>query len=439
MARRRQPGEDETVPDVNVDDTAKQYVRNNVFPSVPNTPMYGTHEDLHWHWDKKTRRYVTSGVRQNNRVYGTAHWSQVWTTDKDIGTDYKAVHSDAEPLSEKQWEKRNEYSHRYDVISFGQRLGSGSFGTVWKVLCRLKNDQAAQPEFFACKIIKPNAGKSPVSIATMMKLLMDVNTGMMVSWMTRYGQTQPNLIPYLDVITIPDSHTRFPYSAMLILMPICQGDLTDILGIFAPNYLPHQLIQLWMNHICNGLKYLHDNDIVHLDIKPCNILVRFANPATHLTRQSVEHHMNVAEAMTFLLTDYGLAKMHLHGEGLAITQSVGTLPFMSRELILLKECKGPPIPVLTKPCDIYALGVTLFMCRTTPMEWKTFTDNRGIPKHMAGIIRDRPTMAEIDRHFTLLIHGMTRNEPNQRSIIKAVLQHPYLNPVQAGQAEQPNP
>ena len=48
--------------------------------------------------------------------------------------------------------------------------------------------------------------------------------------------------------------------------------------------------------------------------------------------------MHIPKAMTFLLTDYGLAKMHLHSEGLAITQSVGTLPFMSRELILLKEC-----------------------------------------------------------------------------------------------------
>ena len=74
--------------------------------------------------------------------------------------------------------------------------------------------------------------------------------------------------------------------------------------------------------------------------------------------------MHIPKAMTFLLTDYGLAKMHLHIEGLAITQSVGTLPFMSRELTLLEECKGPPTSVLTKPCDIYALGVTLFMCRS---------------------------------------------------------------------------
>ena len=170
------------------------------------------------------------------------------------------------------------YSHIYDIISLVGKLGSGAFGTMWRVECMLKNDPAAK------QVIKTDVGETPTSIDKMKTLLVDLNVGMMVSWLIEWDIKDekrkginfkaPNLIPYLDVITIPDSHTRFPYSAMLILMPICNGDLTDIIDEFNPQFVADELIRLWMNHISSALEYLHNQDIVHLDIKPPNVFFR---------------------------------------------------------------------------------------------------------------------------------------------------------------------
>ena len=93
--------------------------------------------------------------------------------------------------------------------------------------------------------------------------------------------------------------------------------------------------------IVSGLKYLHENDIVHSDIKATNILVN----------GDLEHPI-------CKLADFG-ESIKLKGH-LTMTQTIskvfkGTSPYMAPELI-------PPCerPVATRQSDIYALSMTLF-------------------------------------------------------------------------------
>ena len=60
-----------------------------------------------------------------------------------------------------------------------------------------------------------------------------------------------------------------------------------------------------MNHIPSAVHFLHDRDIVHLDIKAENILIRFDDPWLHIYRKTVQTHLNT---MTFLLSDYGVSE-----------------------------------------------------------------------------------------------------------------------------------
>lgn len=95
--------------------------------------------------------------------------------------------------------------------------------------------------------------------------------------------------------------------------------------------------QVWdiARQVLQGLKYLHDNNIVHGDIKPQNILV------------DDDGRVKIA--------DFGISKM-LGVVGEKQSDTVGTPAFMAPELCAGKVYDG-------KLADLYAVGATLFCLR----------------------------------------------------------------------------
>ena len=87
--------------------------------------------------------------------------------------------------------------------------------------------------------------------------------------------------------------------------------------------------------IAQGLKHLHDRNIIHLDIKPENILMSD----------------NSKNAMP-IITDFGSSKI-LKNEDQTCTELRGTKGFMAPELL-----NRTPYSL---PVDIFSLGVLLFV------------------------------------------------------------------------------
>ena len=72
-----------------------------------------------------------------------------------------------------------------------------------------------------------------------------------------------------------------------------------------------------MVQITEGIKYLHDNNVIHRDIKPGNILVASRNP------------------LTVKLTDFDLSKFFGNDyDTSAMSSNVGTAAFKAPELFL---------------------------------------------------------------------------------------------------------
>ncbi len=99
-----------------------------------------------------------------------------------------------------------------------------------------------------------------------------------------------------------------------------------------------------MVQITNGIEHLHQNNIVHRDIKPGNILVT-ASP--HDGRFVVK------------LTDFGLSKfLDPTDETSAMSSDVGTLMFKAPEYFDAYRGQGQGKRNYHRNVDIYAAGLT---------------------------------------------------------------------------------
>ena len=92
-----------------------------------------------------------------------------------------------------------------------------------------------------------------------------------------------------------------------------------------------------IRQICNALQYIHDRNILHLDIKPSNIMFR-----------------NSGEAV---LIDFGISK-HYDDEGGSQTSS--TPIGISRGYAPLEQYNKVGIAAFSPATDIYSVGATLY-------------------------------------------------------------------------------
>ncbi|KAH9491835.1 Calmodulin-dependent protein kinase cmk1 [Bulinus truncatus] len=131
----------------------------------------------------------------------------------------------------------------------GPVLGSGSFSTV--VLATSKSDPR---DVMAMKIFnfKERYGESESDENLERMVVTEVRL------MKRMQHT--NIMPIFSSIKTP--------KYLAISMPYCRGTLNDYIKV-----LSQEQQFKYVKQLCQGVDYLHNNKIIHGDIKPRNILI----------------------------------------------------------------------------------------------------------------------------------------------------------------------
>lgn len=143
----------------------------------------------------------------------------------------------------------------------------------------------------------------------------------------------------------------------------------------------------YLRQIVTGLKFCHDQGIVHRDVKPNNILFRDI------------------EGRDLVLGDFGISSFLPEGEHEKKTRTfmVFTIDYCSPEQLRLREVGAPT--------DYYSLGITLCCLLEGRSPFYGLSDDEIVDCHLQGKV---PSPAGASDDFIRLIKGLLRGSPLKR-------------------------
>lgn len=250
-----------------------------------------------------------------------------------------------------------------------QLLGRGGMGAVYRAIHRPTRREVA------LKLILPAAAAQPDGVQLFLREATILSQ-------LRHGR----IVQYLEI----GLHEGRMYLGMEYVPTV------NILQVLGGLDLPAR-IRLAAGIICRvleGLKFAHENDVVHRDVKPSNILV-FRRESRHSAK----------------LADFGLAKNYLTAGFSAIShdeQMRGTLPYMAPEQVMNCRYAKPP-------CDIYAAGACLYFYLTGACPY----DFTGSASAAAQVLNSDPTPIlsrnpQLPPDLAALVHRALARDPGDR-------------------------
>ncbi|KAH9902184.1 Pkinase-domain-containing protein [Xylariomycetidae sp. FL2044] len=262
-----------------------------------------------------------------------------------------------------------------------ERLGKGHFAEVF--LCVEKSTG----QRYAVKIFTKHPGMEERS----------KTDGLQQEIAVLMGVSHPNVLCLKDTFSEKNA-------VYLVLELAPEGELFNY--IVMKQKLSEDETRKLFIQIFQGIKYLHDRNVVHRDIKPENILL-------------------VDKDLHIKLADFGLAK--IIGEESFTTTLCGTPSYVAPEILAEGRHRK-----YTKAVDIWSMGVVLYICLCgfPPFSDELYT--REFPFTLSQQIKSgrfdypSPYWDSVGDPALDLIDAMLVVEPEKRFTIDQCLAHPWI-------------
>ncbi|CAG8515208.1 12441_t:CDS:10 [Ambispora leptoticha] len=202
----------------------------------------------------------------------------------------------------------------------------------------------------------------------------------------------PNVVKLYEVMDDPDNDSLY------MVFEMCEkGVLMDINVHKKSTPFPEDKVRKYFRDMILGFEYLHENDIVHRDIKPDNLL---------LSKDDV-----------LKIVDFGVSEIFVKGND-KTKKSAGSPAFMAPEL-----CQAQHGEVSGKATDLWSMGVTLY-CMTfgyLPFEKDNLLDL------YESINNDTPKISpETDADLADLLTRILDKNPDNRITMTELREHPWI-------------
>ncbi|KAK0618231.1 CAMK/RAD53 protein kinase [Bombardia bombarda] len=262
-----------------------------------------------------------------------------------------------------------------------EKLGKGHFAEVY--LCVEKSTGMR----YAVKIFTKTPGVEERS----------KNEGLQQEIAVLMGVSHPNVLCLKDTFNEPNA-------VYLVLELAPEGELFNF--IVKKQKLTEAECRKLFTQLFQGIKYLHDRNIVHRDIKPENILL-------------VDKDLHVK------IADFGLAK--IIGEESFTTTLCGTPSYVAPEILAENRHRK-----YTKAVDVWSLGVVLYICLCGFPPFSDELTSRDFPYSLSEQIRKgkfdypSPYWDPVGDPALDLIDSMLIVDSEKRFTIDQCLAHPWM-------------
>nr|XP_018667613.1 serine/threonine-protein kinase 10 isoform X2 [Ciona intestinalis] len=269
---------------------------------------------------------------------------------------------------ESQWEKVCE-------------LGDGAFGVVYKARHKVDGRLAA------AKIIECRAEEDLEDFAVEINILASCN--------------HPNIVKLLDAFYFEMN--------LWVLIEFCDGGALDSIMLELERGLEERQIQVVCKKTCHALQYLHQNKIIHRDLKAGNVLLTMDGEVK--------------------LADFGVSALNTRTMQKRDT-FIGTPYWMAPEVVMCETFKDTPY---NYSADIWSLGITLIeLAQTEP------------PNHdlnpvrvLLRVAKSEPPTLDIpsrwSKEFSSFISRCLVKDPTKRASLSELLNHPFLTNISSPQ------
>ncbi|CAG8708025.1 7615_t:CDS:10, partial [Acaulospora morrowiae] len=200
-----------------------------------------------------------------------------------------------------------------------------------------------------------------------------------------------NVVTLYEVLDDPDNDSLY------MVFEICEnGVLMDVSINKKTTPFPNEKCRRYFREMILGFEYLHENEIVHRDIKPDNLL---------LSKDDV-----------LKIVDFGVSEI-FKGED-KIKKSAGSPAFMAPELCIAHHGE-----ISGKAADIWSMGVTLYCLAFGCLP---FEEDNIIDLYESIKNDDVKIPKETDPDLVDLLHVILEKDPSKRATMSVLREHPWV-------------